>query len=560
MIQILIALLAGIFTIGAPCILPVLPILLGASVGQRSKTRPLFIALGFIITFSITALLISSIVSQLMVPPDVLRRVAVVALAIFAILMFWPLPFELLTTKLSGLTTSASGTAQKAGNGNFGGLILGLLLGLIWTPCAGPVLGSILTLIAAQGEVSKALPLLVAYAIGAGIPMLLIAYGGQAITTRINFLSNYSRRLQQIFGIIILLLAAAIFFQYDTKLQSKLVEKFPAINLENKLFKKLNEGSENRLPLESKTNKVDTDGMQLPNYGPAPEFVGIEKWLNSDSLTMEQLKGKVVLIDFWTYSCINCIRTLPYVTKWYDTYKDKGLVVVGVHTPEFAFEKVTSNVETAIKRFNINYPVAQDNNYATWNAYNNRYWPAEYLVDQNGNLVYYHFGEGNYDHTENLIRQLLNIGGESDIKNPTQGNVKSPEMYFGTDRLEYLDKSQLPFINQETLYNIPEKNLVLNTFALEGSWQFQTERAVLAPGSEGSGKIRLRFNSGKVYMVAASGNPQEITVLVDGKIVSQFIVGDYQLYTLFDSNDYSEHDLEIQIPQAGFEAFTFTFG
>jgi thiol-disulfide isomerase/thioredoxin len=307
-------------------------------------------------------------------------------------------------------------------------------------------------------------------------------------------------------------------------------------------------------------NKPKT--AELKNLGPAPEFVGIEKWLNSEPLTQASLKGKVVLIDFWTYSCINCIRTLPYVTKWYDTYKDDGLVVVGVHTPEFAFEKVTANVETAIKRHKINYPVAQDNNYDTWSAYNNRYWPAEYLIDQQGNIVYTHFGEGNYDVTENTIRQLLGLETDAKLKDAEQaGKVQSPEMYFGTDRLKNLVSNQVSFIGQEYLYQFPTEPLPLNTFAMEGSWQFFKDKAVLYPGSQGKGKIRLHFKSGKVFMVATAGTPLKLDITVDGKAQPSVTVKDSQLYTLFDSNDYSDHVIEISIPEPGnFEAFTFTFG
>ncbi len=230
MLQILFAILAGILTVGAPCILPLLPILLGASIGQTSKTRPLFIALGFVGMFALTGLTLSFIVTSLKIAPDTIRNLAVLALAIFGLLMLWPKPFELLTLKMSGLITSASQTAQKAGTGNFGGLVLGLVLGLIWTPCAGPVLGSILTLIASQQQTGQASILLVAYALGAGIPMVIIAYGGQYMTTKVRWLTPYTHRIQQIFGLLILGLAIAMFFQYDLLLQAKLLEIFPAWN------------------------------------------------------------------------------------------------------------------------------------------------------------------------------------------------------------------------------------------------------------------------------------------------------------------------------------------
>jgi cytochrome c-type biogenesis protein len=227
MLQILIAILAGILTIGAPCILPLLPILLGASVGQQSKTRPLFITLGFIITFAVVGLTLSFLITRFGLSPDILRRIAVFALGIFGLFMLWPKPFELLTLRLSGLINKANTTSQQAGSGNFGGFVLGIMLGVIWTPCAGPVLGSILTLIATSTDVARASILLVAYAVGAGIPMLIIAYGGQYITTRVRVFAHYATRVQQIFGLLIITLAILMYFQYDTLLQAKLLEKYP---------------------------------------------------------------------------------------------------------------------------------------------------------------------------------------------------------------------------------------------------------------------------------------------------------------------------------------------
>ncbi len=224
MLQLIFAILAGILTIGAPCILPLLPILLGGSVGQTSKTRPVFIALGFIISFSVVALLLSFVVIRLDIAPDLLRKIAVAALAIFGIFLIWPTPFERLTLYLSGFINRANAASTHAGTGNFGGLVLGLVLGLIWTPCAGPVLGSILTLIATQTDLAQAAILVVAYAIGAGIPMMLVAYGGQAITTRVRSLARYATLIQQIFGVLILGLAIAMYFQYDLLLQAKLLD------------------------------------------------------------------------------------------------------------------------------------------------------------------------------------------------------------------------------------------------------------------------------------------------------------------------------------------------
>ena len=290
------------------------------------------------------------------------------------------------------------------------------------------------------------------------------------------------------------------------------------------------------------------------NYGLAPSWTNISNWLNSSPLKAEDLKGKVVLVDFWTYSCINCIRTLPYVTKWYDTYKDQGLVVVGVHTPEFAFEKDSSNVSRAIKQFNIHYPVAQDNDYGTWNVFNNQYWPAEYLIDKDGEIVYEHFGEGEYDHTENAIRTLLGLSATAAPDNGQDlSQVGSPEMYFGSNRLQYLASGQNP---AQTNFTLPQ-NLDLNTFGLGGSWQISPETAKL---TKPNGSIKLKFHSGKVFMVAQSDKPVTLQIKVDGKSQPPVTIQASQLYTLFDSSDYSDHVIEITIPDAGFEAFTFTFG
>jgi len=541
MIQILFALIAGMLTIAAPCILLPLPIILGGSVGQKNKTRPLFLVFGFILSFSIIALLINYLVSAVGFNPNTLRSIAVILLLIFAFFMIWPKPFERLMTNFNSLIGLANKAGKSTGKGNFSAFILGVLIGIIWAPCAGPILGSILTLIALQKNFGSASLLLISYAIGAGIPMLLIAYGGQALTTKIKSIAKYSLRIQQVFGVVLILLAGTIYFQYDTVIESKLLSSIPSFNtsLENILISS-----------SSKNNKSETSIS-------APEFNGITHWLNSDPITMKSLRGKVVLIDFWTYSCINCVRTLPYVTSWYNKYKDQGFIVIGVHSPEFAFEKDTNNVQTAINQYNITYPVAQDNYLSTWSAYGNRYWPAEYLIDQNGNVVYTHFGEGEYDVTENSIRGLLGIKSDVGVNNgPDLSQINSPEMYFGTDREQNLSATQQPS-NVPLNYSLPN-NLSLNQFVLEGKWQFFPDKASL---TEGSGKIKLRFSSAKLFMVASSlKQPVTLSITVDGKAQPDVVVNGSELYTLFNSNDYSEHTIEINIPSPGLDAFTFTFG
>jgi thiol-disulfide isomerase/thioredoxin len=289
---------------------------------------------------------------------------------------------------------------------------------------------------------------------------------------------------------------------------------------------------------------------------PAPEFTGISAWLNSPPLTMAGLRGKVVLVDFWAYSCINCLRTLPFLIRWQHDYKDRGLVVVGVHAPEFKFEHDKKNVQAAVDRFGINYPVAQDNDLKTWNAFNNEYWPEEYLIDRTGKIVYVHIGEGNYDETENAIRKLLDAGPEvAPEKGADLSKIGSPEMYFGLDRVEALASPERPRAGTHT-YTAPAA-LKLNQFALTGPWTLTGERATLA---KAGGEIQLHCHAGKVFMVASSTAPVTLSVTVDGKPQPAVTVHESRLYTLFDSGDYRDHMVTITIPQAGFSAFTFTFG
>lgn len=310
--------------------------------------------------------------------------------------------------------------------------------------------------------------------------------------------------------------------------------------------------------IKSEDNKEDpkSEEPKFINQGPAPELVGLTKWLNSDPTTLAELQGKVVLVDFWTYSCINCIRTLPYITKWYDQYKDQGFVVLGIHTPEFAFEKVSSNVETALKRYKINYPVALDNNYKTWGAFNNQFWPAHYLIDKNGDIVYTHFGEGEYQQTEKAIRTLLGL--EGNFTSPIVEEVNhagTPEIYLGTARLKNFGGTETPS-QQEQIYTFPKK-LGKDKFALEGNWQFAEEAAV---HTSGFGRIRLNFTSAKVFMVAQSNEPSTLKIYVDGQLQKGVTVSGSDLYPLYENTVAGNHIMEIEFPNNNTEVFTFTFG
>ncbi|NII09300.1 thioredoxin family protein [Oleiagrimonas sp. C23AA] len=288
----------------------------------------------------------------------------------------------------------------------------------------------------------------------------------------------------------------------------------------------------------------------------APEFAGISHWINSPPLTMKQLRGKVVLVDFWTYSCINCLRTLPHLKSWYAKYHDKGLEIVGVHSPEFDFEKNYANVKRAVNKYGITWPVAMDSDMRTWRAWNNHYWPAEYLIDKQGKVIESHFGEGNYEQTENAIRKALGMGSaQMDEHAADLSGIGSPEMYFGLDREEYMAPPQRPSAGAR-MYTTPD-TIGLNQFALTGRWKMTGQYAQLVGDK---GQIHLHFKSGKLHMVASAEHPVTLKITVDGKPQPNVTVRDSQLYTLFDSNSYEDHVVTIRVVGSGFKAFTFTFG
>ena len=294
----------------------------------------------------------------------------------------------------------------------------------------------------------------------------------------------------------------------------------------------------------------------------APEFEVSKQWINSSPLRLADLRGKVVLIDFWTYSCINCLRTIPYLNQWHERYKDRGLVVIGVHTPEFEFEGLRSNVEDAVKRLNIHYPIAQDNDYATWKRYDNVAWPAFYLVDRDGKITLVHYGEGQYDLMENRIRQLLGVDETVARDDGADlSRVRTPEIYFGTAHEDYLAARQKfstanAYGSASTTYKLPD-TVRSGEFAFGGGWIRRSDRASL---TSDSGSIVLSFNAAKVHLVAGSSAGVDLVVRVDGGAPRRLHVDRPRLYTLFDSSDYREHSLQIDVSGLGFDAYSATFG
>jgi thiol-disulfide isomerase/thioredoxin len=451
--------------------------------------------------------------------------------------------FPRLSDWFAKITTPVSTAGQKIQpektTGFWGGLLFGVALGLLWTPCAGPILATITVLVATHAITWNAVLLTLSYSIGAGVPLFLIAYGSRKIIGASRFLSKHSEGIRCFFGGIMILFAAVLFFHYDMVLEQKLISYLPQSLVENNP----------RLERELKKLRGET-----PTQGKAPELKGIVAWINSPPLSLEQLKGKVVLIDFWTYSCINCLRTLPYLEKWDEKYKDKGLVIIGVHTPEFEFEKDPANIKRAAHQLGIHYPIAVDSNYETWQAYHNHYWPAHYLIDQQGNIRMVHFGEGAYVEMENAIRSLLGLTPLMGLE-PQQGiRPLTPETYLGLARSQRYNPqiSLKPYATVNYAYSSPLAN---DEVGLHGTWKAEDE--YIEAESEQS-DISLNFQAKQVYLVLSGKSEYPMQVYLDGSLTKEVVVDGDRKYDLVNTN-YGRHLLSIKVPK-GVKAYVFTFG
>jgi cytochrome c biogenesis protein CcdA/thiol-disulfide isomerase/thioredoxin len=533
---------AGVVTAISPCVLPVLPIVLA---GGATGRRPLAIIAGIVVSFTVFTLFAAWLLDLLGLPEDLLRNLAIALLLVVALTLLWPLAGELLARPLQVLTRRRSGDLG-------GGFLLGASLGLVFVPCAGPVLAAV-TVIAAKRDVGlDGVLLTVSYAAGAAVPMLAIALLGQRASRALRLRAQTVRRGA---GVLVGIAAIAIALGVDQDLQTAI----PGYT--SSLQNRFERSSSARRELEDLTGaraptRVGRTVGTLDDYGRAPEFAGIVSWLNSDPLTFAGLKGKVVLVDFWTYSCINCLRTLPYIRAWDDRYRSRGLTIVGVHTPEFAFERKPANVRENAKELGLRYAIALDSNYGTWNAWHNQYWPAKYLVDRNGHVRYFHFGEGEYDKTESAIRELLAEPGKtlpaaSKLADKSPTGLLTPESYLGYKRLaRYAGEG--PARNAEQAYTFP-KSLQENELAYAGRWRVEGERAVAGAGA----RLRLSYRARDVYLVLTGRGT--VTVLVDGKPERSVRVTGDRLYTLAERPKLANHLLELRFTP-GLAGYAFTFG
>jgi cytochrome c biogenesis protein CcdA/thiol-disulfide isomerase/thioredoxin len=584
---ILFGFIAGAATALSPCVLPVLPVVLsaGATGGRR---RPLGIVVGLAFSFTFATVALVYVISALGLPDDFLRKLAIFVLIAFGVTLMIPR----LADRLEAWGSQYAGhfgVAKTRGDGFWSGIAVGASLGLLYAPCAGPILASVITVSASQSFDTGRLAVALAYGAGSALVLYFLMLGGRRLVAP---LAKRGGALQVGVGAVMVLVALAMLGNYDVRFQNAIASDLPSFivnpteSLEDSASAKsaladLRGGSEhgvgarvaNSAPEPEPEDERATDKLDLPVYGKAPEFIGNQDWFNTPGdrpLKLSELRGHVVLVDFWTYTCINCIRTLPYLTAWDKRYRKDGLVIVGVHTPEFPFERDAGNVEEAIETNGIEYPVVQDNEQATWNAYGNQYWPAEYFIDANGNVRYAHFGEGEYKEKEAVIRDLLaeagdRVGaGEVDVKAVAPSKtVTTPETYLGAARAERFTN---PMLSPGTHDFSAPAQLPVNELAYHGKWKIALDSATAEGGS-----LDLHFGARRVYLVLGSpGQPRKVRVLLDGKPIEAAAAGDdvhegvvsvdsQRLYNLVDLPAVGDHVLTLE-PEAGVMGYAFTFG
>ena len=541
----LFAVIAGAGTALSPCVLPILPALLsaGATGGRR---RPLGIVLGLTVTFTITIVGIAELVDGVGLGTGALRTVAVLVLLGFGALLLAPRLADRLEAWLSPLIRYGPRTR---GDGFLSGLGVGAALGFVYAPCAGPILAAVISVGAASGStVAVAL----SYAVGSAAALLVLCLGGRRVLRPVR-----GPALQRVMGVVMVLTALAILVEADLRFQTAIADDLPAVLVNPTGALERSDAVEDQLADLRGAPRFAPASSGLPELGEAPEFAGVTRWLNSDPLTLRELRGKVVLIDFWTYTCINCLRTLPYLRAWDRRYRDRGLAIVGVHTPEFGFEEDPDNVRDAIARNRIQYAVAQDNDYGTWDAWGNQYWPAKYLIDAKGEVRYAHFGEGAYAVTEEAIRDLLEEAGASPgERTGRQGAVEvpgdaTPETYLGVARAQGWVTPPRAGVHEYP----GARSLPPDRFALKGRWSVDDESAEAVDRAT----LTARVHGKSVYLVLGSPKPARVEVFVDGKRERTVTVDGQRLYELMKRPRAGEHQLRLEF-EPGVAGYAFTFG
>jgi cytochrome c biogenesis protein CcdA/thiol-disulfide isomerase/thioredoxin len=558
------AILAGAGTALTPCVLPVLPALLSAS-ATGGRRRPLGVIAGLVLTHTITIVALASVIDGVGLADGFTRTAAIVVLAGFGLALLWP--------RLALLVERAFAPLQRlgprsAGSGFWSGVLVGGALGFVYAPCAGPILAAVISVSATQGTSVDLVVLALAYGAGSAAVLLLLAFGGRRVVDSVRR-AGHGPTVQHALGVLLIGTAVAMAAELDVRFQTVLANELPSVVSNPTGAIERSAGVERRLADLRGPSRFDSAGTApragLPVLGQAPDFTGNDHWLNTTGerpLSLAQLRGRVVLIDFWTYTCINCLRTLPQLRAWDARYRDDGLTIVGVHTPEFTFERELDNVERAVRRNGLHYAIAQDNSYATWDAWGNQYWPAKYLIDAKGRVRYTHFGEGAYEETETAIRALLAEAGRDRLGDITRARTESadpgvatPETYLGSARADgFVPSRPQPGTNR---YPPLRDGLERSRFALSGVWRVNEESATAVSHAA----IHARVLARKVFLVLSARGPgrHEVAVLLDGEPLRRVVVRGQRLYPLASLPKVADQRLTLRV-DPGVSAYAFTFG
>lgn len=535
----------------------------------RRSWRPYLVILGLVLSFSVFTLLGSLLLTALGLPQDLLRWIGIGLLAAIGVGMIVPQFEEILEKPFQKIAALGSRRAGRNANPDRGAFLLGIGLGVLYVPCAGPVLAAI-TVAGATGNIGPGtIALTVSFAVGAAIPLLIFALAGRRVAERVKSFRRHQRGIRITGGVVMIALAGALALDLPAQLQRALPDYTGALQQQVDDNEQVREAldlggivtDENR-ELANCTNGAP----ELEDCGTAPALSGITQWLNTPEnspIALEDLRGEVVLLDFWTYSCINCQRAIPNVAAWYDKYEDYGLNVIGVHTPEFAFERETRNVIEGAKDLGVDYPIAQDNAYSTWTTYRNRYWPAEYLIDADGTVRHIKFGEGGYETTEQHIRALLTdanpdveLPAPTDVVDATPIDETTPETYFALNKV-FNYSGRPDYDNGEVDYTLTADQ-PQDTFSLGGRWTVDFQGATAASDDA---QVRLAYQSTNVFAVLGGEGTVTARVTADGETTTREIdvTGNPTLYDVLRGDGATEGIVEIDVPE-GATVYTFTFG
>ena len=574
------AFVAGAATAVSPCVLPVLPVVLSAGV-TGGRRRPLGVATGLALSFTFATVALVYIISALGLPDGLLRTFSIVVLVVFGVSLLVPWVGDRVEAWLSRIAPgSVPGYGPAAGGGFWSGALLGGGLGFVYAPCAGPILAGVITVSASQSFTTARLAVALAYGVGSAVVLYALMLGGRKLTGR---LARRSMRFQMAMGAIMVLVAFAMLNNYDTRFETAIASDLPGFLVDptNSLettgtARTQLAGLRGRKARQAGGLREADAGERLPVLGIAPEFRDTQRWFNTPGgrpLSLAGLRGHVVLVDFWTYTCINCIRTLPYLNAWYEKYHSKGFEIVGVHTPEFPFEHSASNVAAAIAQNEIRYPVVQDNDYATWNAYDNEYWPAEYLIDAQGRIRLADFGEGEYAAKERAIRSLLVEAGAKGLGEATRVHALAPseaeltpESYLGAERAERFTNGPIT-VGVHDFGPPPDAPPPLSHLRYAGVWKVEPWGVEAGSGA----RLQLKFTARRVYLVmGTSGGAQPVRVLLDGRPIRASSagpdvdagvasVGFNRAYRLVELPSVQTQTVTIE-PAPGVRVYDFTFG